>query len=354
MDHIARQKRLLKIMEAESLDALLVRKKQNISYLTGIKGEDAILFVSHQKTFLVAGRMYREEYARSSKNYTFKAIDDIGLSASIDKISNETRSARIGFESNTFSYSGYLDLKKSLKKKALVPVNALVENLRAIKDAREIKYIRKACEDASGVMEYAFKAVGISTKERFAKNAIEAYMTKKGLIKASFDIIVASGKNASMPHATASRKNIRKGEMVIIDLGTMNYDYNSDLTRTHFLGRIDREYLRVYNIVLDAQKKAIESIKPGIEAKYIDNISRQYISDKGFGRYFIHSLGHGIGLETHEKPHISKNSMDILEENMTMTVEPGVYIPGWGGVRIEDVVLITKHRCEVLTEGCRK
>jgi len=142
--------------------------------------------------------------------------------------------------------------------------------------------------------------------------------------------------------------------MVVIDLGTMNCGYNSDLTRTVFLGRINRKYSRIYNIVLDAQKKAIESIRPGVTAGYIDNISRQYIINKGFGKYFIHSLGHGIGLEVHEAPRISRNNSTILKKNMVITIEPGIYIPGWGGVRIEDVVLITKNGSEVLTKSNKK
>jgi Xaa-Pro dipeptidase len=155
-----------------------------------------------------------------------------------------------------------------------------------------------------------------------------------------------------MPHAPISGKNIKKAKMVIIDLGTMACGYNSDLTRTFFMGRIDRKYLNIYNTVLDAQKTAFEHVKPGVEARSLDAISRQYLSNKGLGSYFIHSLGHGIGLEVHEEPSISRNSNIVLRENMVITIEPGVYIPGWGGVRIEDVVIVSKSGCKILTEKC--
>lgn len=142
--------------------------------------------------------------------------------------------------------------------------------------------------------------------------------------------------------------------MVVIDLGAMDYGYNSDLTRTVFLGRIERKYSLVYQTVFDAQKKAIEAVRAGIRANLIDNISRQYIRDKGFGRYFTHSLGHGVGLETHERPAVSRRSKALLEKGMTITIEPGIYIPGWGGVRIEDTLLVTEKGCEILTGGCGK
>ncbi|MFC1509879.1 M24 family metallopeptidase [Candidatus Omnitrophota bacterium] len=354
MDYIARQKILLRALGAESLDSFLVRKKQNISYLTGTRGEDAVLFVSHKKSFLVTDSRYKEEYARFSGRYSLKIIDGRGLASTISKISNDRRLRRIGFESEASFYSEYIDLKKKLKNKKLVPVKGAVEKMRILKDIDEIVHIRKACRTGADLMKYAMSVAEPSRKEECVKNMIEAYLAKKGIEKAGFDIIVASGKNASMPHAPVSKKNLKKGEMVIIDLGTRDYGYNSDLTRTVFLGRIDRKYLRIYNIVLDAQKRAIEAIKPGLKANYIDDISRKYISNKGLERYFIHSLGHGIGLETHERPHISMNNKDMLEKNMVITVEPGVYIPGWGGVRIEDTVLITKNGCEVLTKRCRK
>ncbi len=354
MNYAKRQGKLIKLLRSKSLDTLLVRKKQNIFYLTGVKGEDAILFFSGRQNFLITDSRYKEEYSRRIKNCQVKVVEEKDKYAYLEETSRKTRSRRIGFESNYFSYSEHSSLKKKMGKISLVPVSNIIESLRMIKDRYEIKLIKNACKDGCSIMNYAVKTVGPHLSEESIKNRVEQRIASKGIKRADFDIIVAAGKNASMPHASASRKKVKKGEMVIIDLGTMNYGYNSDLTRTVFLGRIDRKYLRIYNIVLDAQKKAIENIKPGLSAGHIDRISRQYISSKGLGRYFIHALGHGIGLETHERPSISRSSSILLEEDMIMTVEPGVYIPGWGGVRIEDVVLVTRDGCEILTKGCKK
>ena len=354
MDYTLRQNKLLDLLGANSLDALLIRKKQNISYLVGTKGEDAVLFISHEGNLLITDSRYREEYARSIRHCPLKITDGNSIYAHIDKASRQGRSRRIGFEADHFSYSEIAALKKKLKARPLRQVKGMVESLRIVKDRDEIRCIEEACKTASDTMNYAIKITRPFISEGHIKNKIEAYIARKGIRKAGFDIIVASGKNSSMPHGSSSNDKIQKGEMVIIDLGTTHCGYSSDLTRTIFLGRIDRKYRRIYAVVLEAQKRAIDRIKPGAQAGYIDNISRQYISDRGFGKYFIHSLGHGIGLEGHEAPRISKDSGGILKRDMVITIEPGIYIPGWGGVRIEDTIRITDGGCEILTKRAKK
>ncbi len=337
MDYNSRQKKLLKILESKSLDSILIKKKENISYLTGASIDEAILFVCSGENFLTIKSKNQKEYAKS-----------------IEEVSQKNHLKRIGIESDIFSHSKYNSLKKNLKNKTLISLKDAIESLRMVKDKDELRYIKASCKYADQVMNYALENVKPSIKENALKNRIETYLTKRGFKRAGFDIIVASGKNASKPHAKISQKTIKKGDMVVIDLGIVNHGYNSDLTRTCFLGRINRKYSRIYNIVLDAQKKAIERIKPGLSAKYIDNISRQYIINKGLGKYFMHGLGHGIGLQVHEKPRISKNDNTILKKDMVVTIEPGIYIPGWGGVRIEDVVLITKNGSQILTKSSKK
>ncbi|MDP6685903.1 MAG: Xaa-Pro peptidase family protein [Candidatus Omnitrophota bacterium] len=355
MDHKKRQKNLIKILKKTSLDALIIRKKQNIAYLTGTRGEDAILFTSGAKNCLITDSRYKEEYADQGKNCGIWIMKQKkGVACSLEEISRKTRAKHIGFEEDHLRYSEYKEIKKKLKNKNLVPVKGVVENLRMIKDSYEITHIKNACKYGSSVMNHALKIVKPGETEKHIKNRLNSYIVNRGLNRADFELIVASGKNASMPHAVSSNKKIKSGEMIVIDLGIMNYGYNSDLTRTVFLGRIDPKYRRIYNIVLEAQKRAIEHIKPGVSAGFIDSISRQYISNKGLGRYFIHSLGHGLGLETHEIPSLSTNNNTILEKDMVITVEPGVYIPGWGGIRIEDDILITKNGCEVLTNKAIK
>ncbi|MFH1478361.1 MAG: Xaa-Pro peptidase family protein [Candidatus Omnitrophota bacterium] len=355
MDYIKRQKNLITLLEKHSLDALLVKKEKNIAYLTGVKGESSLLICSKDKFILVTDPRYMEEYAPKKPLYRLNIIKGAAdIYTLISSICSSKKWKNIGFESHAFTYDSYIKFKKSLSNAYLKARPGLIEKLRAIKDTEEIRALRNACNKGVTIMNYAMKALRPSLTEKDVKFKIDSFMIKRSFIKAGFDIIVASGKNSSKPHAAISDKRLKNGEMALIDLGAMSCGYNSDLTRTIYLGRIDRKYLKLYNIVLDAQKKAIESIRPGLKASYIDNISRNYINHKGLGRYFIHSLGHGIGLEVHENPSISKNSNAILEENMAITIEPGLYIPGWGGIRIEDDILITNKGCEVLTKGCNK
>jgi len=353
MDYIKRQKKLIKFLEDRALDAFLVRKKENISYLTGARGNDSLLLVSKKGTILATDARYKEEYKKSAKNCSVRISRDKNLAAVIFDECKKAGLNKIGFESEHTSYQGYARLKKLFKGKKLVPVLSAVENLRIVKDRHEIMRIKRACLDGARLMNYAIKNLKAGISENRLKRMIEAYALENSIGPAGFDIIVASGRNSSMPHAASTDKLIRKNEAVTIDLGASYEGYNSDLTRTVFLGKINRKYLRIYEIVLASQGRAIERLRPGVYAKDIDAVSRQYISGKGMGRSFLHSLGHGIGRETHEMPTISQTSKIRLEQGMVITIEPGIYVPGWGGVRIEDTVLITRNGCEVLTKNAR-
>ncbi len=354
MDYSDRQKKLIKFLRGNSLDAFLVRKKENIAYLTGARGEDAVLFVRAGGNVLITDSRYEEEYKKSAEKCSVRITGSKNLWEIIAEACVETHSKSIGFETDSFSYHAYESLKKRLGHRKLIPQATTVENLRIIKDKSEIQDIRQACKYGVQLMNYAVKAAKPGVSEKSVKAAIEAYALKNNIELANFDIIVASGVNASMPHAVASERRIKKQEMVTIDLGAAYLSYNSDLTRTVFLGKINHNYLTAYNIVLASQATAIESLKPGVYAKDVDAISRRYISDRGMGSFFIHSLGHGIGRETHEIPAISQSSKTKLEQGMVITIEPGIYIPGWGGIRIEDTVLITADGCEALTKGAVK
>jgi len=354
MNYIDRQNTLIAYLKKKSIGAFLIRKKENIAYLTGSRGEGAILFISPKKNILITDSRYEEEYKKSAVKCSVRIAKNQFLGEIIKEICIEACSRLIGFEADNFTYQGYLNFKKQLGKIKLIPLTHIVENMRMLKDKSEIQLIRQACKYGAKLMNYAVKIAKPGISENSVKRAIEAYALKNNFSLADFDIIVASGANASMPHAAASERSIKKQEMVIIDLGAMHCEYNSDLTRTVFLGKINHKYLHIYNIVLASQSIAIEILKPGVYAKDIDAVSRQYISDRGMGSFFFHSLGHGIGRETHEIPAISQSSEIKLEKGMVVTIEPGVYIPGWGGVRIEDTALITENGCEVLTKGAVK
>jgi Xaa-Pro aminopeptidase len=354
MSYIDRQRKLTARLDKESVDAFLVRKKENIAYLTGSRGEDAVLFVSGKGSILITDSRYEEEYKKNAGKCPVKITKNKNLIESIIEICTETHSKSIGFEAGSFTYQAYANLKKYLGNRKLAPLTQIVEDLRVVKDKSEIQCIRRACKYGVQLMNYAIKAVRPGISENDVKRMIEIYALKNNISLAGFDIIAASGVNASMPHAAVSDKVIKNQEMAIVDLGAAYSGYNSDLTRTVFLGKINHNYLRLYNIVLAGQAIAIKSLKPGVYAKDVDAVSRRYISDRGMGSFFIHSLGHGIGCETHEIPAISPSSEIKLKKGMVITIEPGIYIPGWGGIRIEDTALITEDGCEILTKGAIK
>lgn len=354
MSYTDRRNKLTSLLSKKSIGAFLIRKKENIAYLTGSKGDDAILLVSPGENILITDSRYEEEYRKSAEKCSIRIAKNKDMGSTVAEACNEIHSGFIGFEADNFSYQWHANLKKRLGKRKLIPLARIVESLRVVKDDDEIHHIRQACVYGARLMNHAVRTLKPGISENSVKRAIEMYALKNNIELAGFDIIVASGVNASMPHAVASEKRIKRQEMITIDLGAMQDGYNSDLTRTVFLGKINHKYLHIYNIILAAQDVAIKNLKPGVYAKEVDAVSRQYISEKGMGSFFLHSLGHGIGREVHEIPAISRMSEMKLEKGMVITIEPGIYIPGWGGVRIEDTVLIAENGCEVMTKGAIK
>ena len=242
-------------------------------------------------------------------------------------------------------------LDKTNSQLRLVPVDRLVESLRAIKEAGEIELITKASEISDRAMEYIEGIIHNGMSEKEAAWEIEKFLREKGSEPIPFDIIVASGSNAALPHAKPSSRRIHPGEPIIIDIGARVEGYSSDLSRTICLGSPDDTFNKVYQVVLSAQSTAIAQIEEGMTGDQADGIARAIIEQAGYGEAFGHSLGHGIGLAPHEPPRLGPNSTDVLTSGMVFTVEPGIYLSGWGGVRIEDTVTLGKDGVKVLTRA---
>ena len=257
---------------------------------------------------------------------------------------------RIGFEEN-LSFNIYENFKNVIGKE-MVPL--YIESLRNIKDEEEIKKIKKACSIADKCYKHILKFVKVGMKEIEVRNEMLRYMMELGASKESFDIIVASGKRGAMPHGVASNKRIKEGDFVTLDFGCINDFYCSDITRTFVMGEPSKEMKHIYDVVHEAQLKGLEVIKPGIKAKDVDFACRDFIDKMGYGDYFTHSTGHGLGIVVHDSLAISPRSETVLKEGMVFTVEPGIYVEGLGGVRIEDDVVVTKDGCEVLTKASKK
>jgi len=345
-----RLQKLLNRLKEESLDGLLVSLPANISYLSGFVSADAYLLVSKKESVYFTDSRYTEEVRPKLKSIaSLKKINGSVFTLIADTCRG-LGLKRIAFEERQMPYAEYKKIKENLKAKAyLIPSHNLIESLRQVKDAGEIEKIKEALRITGLALEFIGEFIRPGLKELEAAGELERFVRYQGAQEAAFNIIVASGPNSAYPHHRPGQRIIRKDDLVLVDIGVDYFGYKSDLTRVFFLDKIKGLNRRIYEIVLKAQAKAIGKIKPGVEINRIDSLSRNYIADKGYAKYFGHSLGHGIGLQTHEAPSISARNEGILAPGMVFTVEPAIYLPGKFGIRIEDMVLVTNKGCEVLS-----
>lgn len=339
-------------MSAKKLDAILVTDLKNIRYLTGFTGSNAYVIVSSERAFFLTDPRYASQSAKEVKGFRVKifkkALDTVAQTVASTKV------GVIGFESSSMSFESHSKLAKALRAKArLKAAPGFFSTLRRVKDRFEIEKIREAASLLDKGFARAMKAVKPGTMERDAAFSIESFWRKRGAEGLAFDTIIASGARGALPHGKASEKLIKKGELIVVDMGVLLNGYNSDGTRTFVTGSPTSKQKEIYNIVRDAQAAAIDSIRPGVKASEVDLAARRVIEKAGYGKFFGHGTGHGVGLEIHEAPGLGPASNEVLEEGMVITVEPGIYLPGWGGVRIEDMALVTKGGADILTSTTR-
>ncbi|MCX5680228.1 MAG: Xaa-Pro peptidase family protein [Candidatus Omnitrophica bacterium] len=348
LEHKKRLSGLRQAIKDASLDSFLVTNATNVSYLSGFRGTDAVMLVTADAGYFLTDSRYIEEAEKEIAGHLDVRLVEESIFASIDAIVRSKKLKDLGFESMDLPYGVAQKLKGLLSKTGFVPVKNLAEILRSVKDHGEIGRIRKAVRLAEEVFERAAGSVRPGVSEELIKREIELDLISKGSTCA-FEPIVASGLNSSKPHARATNRSFKNNDFIMIDMGAKVDGYNSDLTRTVVLGRMQERFRKIYKTVGQAQLKAIDRITPGAKASDIDKAGRDHIKKSGFAKYFGHSLGHGVGMDVHEEPSISPSSKTRLVEGMIFTVEPAIYIPGFGGVRIEDMVLVTKRGCEILT-----
>lgn len=350
----ARIKNIYASLRKHKLDGFIVSSPANITYLTKYASRDSYLLVSVKRNVYFTDSRYTEEAGQGLKGVA--EIEKINGSAFklIAASCNRLRLKHIGFEERHLTFGEYYKIKENLARAAFVPVANLIEDPRQVKDAAELKQIRKAVEIAVYALKYIKKFIFPGRKEIEVAAELERFIRYQGAQGTAFSIIVASGPNSSRPHHISSQRVIKNNEPVLVDIGAEYNGYKSDLTRVYFLGKIISLYKEIYDIALYAQAQAIKEIRPGVDIKEIDGTARKFISKKGFGEFFGHALGHGIGLEVHERPGISGKSVSKLKAGMVFTVEPGIYLPGKFGARIEDMVLVTRKGCEVLSGSLNK
>ncbi len=339
--------KLRQSLKDQELDALLITSAQNRRYITGFTGSAGVVLVTVDKALFITDFRYTEQAGEQVKD--FEIIEHKQpIHQEVAEQVKKLGSRKIGFEKADLTYGLFEQYRDQIEAE-LVPTSGLVEKLRLIKSAEELDIIKSAAQIADAAFEHILTFIKPGVKEIDVSNELEFFMRKQGATSSSFDIIVASGLRSALPHGVASEKEIQKGELVTLDFGALYKGYASDITRTVAVGAISDELRSIYNTVLEAQLKGMEGIKAGITGKEADALTRDYIEEKGYGSYFGHSTGHGLGLDVHEGPALSHRSQQVLEEGMVVTVEPGIYIPDVGGCRIEDDTLVTKDGNESLS-----
>lgn len=349
------QKRVAKLRDQltkHSLDAMLVLKPENRRYLSGFTGSSGYLLITQTDAVLLTDFRYTGQAQEQAADFR---IVEHGSSAP-DSIKEELHKLgvnKLGFEKDYLTYGLFTLYKEKFATVEMVPTEGIIEKIRAIKDADEVELIRKAADIADQAFTHILGYLKPGTAERDIALELEYFMRRKGAKGPSFDTIVASGVRSSLPHGVASDKLLQKGDFVKMDYGALYEGYCSDITRTVVLSEASDKQKEIYGIVLEAQLYALEHLKPGMTGKQADALARDIIKEKGYGDNFGHSLGHGLGLYIHEGPRLSMLSDDVLEPGMVVTVEPGIYVPGFGGVRIEDDVLITSAGIEIITHSTK-
>jgi Xaa-Pro aminopeptidase len=353
MDVAGRAARLRGLLADAGVDALLVTHLPNIRYLAGFTGSAAQLLVTPDALLFTTDGRYRTQAREQLDAAGVDAAVEIGatqaaqrevISAALDP------AARLGLEAHAITWAQQRDWTEAAAGHELVPTTGLVERLRAVKEPGEVARIRAACAIADDALGALLPRLADRPTEREFALELEVEMRRRGASGNSFDPIIASGPNAAKPHARPSSRRVERGELVVIDFGCIVDGYCSDMTRTVSVGDPGPDARRIFDVVRESQWAGRDAVRSGVECAVIDQACRDVITAAGWGDAFVHSTGHGVGLEIHEAPRVAASARDTLEPGSVVTVEPGVYLPGIGGVRIEDTVVVTSDGAEPLTE----
>ncbi len=349
MDYRGRQRRLAGALEARRLQALLVTHLPNVRYLCGFTGSAGVLLVADGKsTFFTDGR-YREQ-ARAEVQGARVVVPKGPILDAAARAVADSRVKTVGLESEHMSVAAEAQVARTLRSQArLRPTQGLVEAHRMVKEPAEVERIRTAVRLGSSLFETAVAAIRPGVPERTVAAELEYAARHAGADGMSFETIVAAGPRSALPHGLASMQPIPRRGFVVLDFGVILAGYCSDMTRTVYVGKPTAGVRRLYQAVRDAQQAATEAVRPGRKVSEVDGAARSVLRRARLARYFTHSTGHGVGLEIHEPPRIARGQQEVLRPGMVITIEPGVYVPGYGGVRIEDMVVVTTASCEVLT-----
>ncbi|KUO68746.1 MAG: hypothetical protein APF77_14665 [Clostridia bacterium BRH_c25] len=353
---MCRVQKLEEILKAGNLDGMLLVNDSNIRYISGFTGSESYVIISAKARIFITDSRYTEQAEAECDGFEIVRWRSPmpGLVETIQQVCKTNGVKVLGFEQGKVTYELYEKLAKGLEGVKPVPTSQLVEGIRYVKDEGETECIRNAAKIADEAFEEILKYIKVGVTEKDIERELQYLIKKKGAEDIGFPIIVASGKRSSLPHAIPSDKSIEKGDFITMDFGAMYKGYRSDMTRTVVVGEADEKQREIYNIVKAAQAEGVLAIKAGVSGKIPDDCARGYIENAGYGDFFGHGLGHGVGLDIHEEPFMSQSCKKTLVEGNVITVEPGIYLPDWGGVRIEDTVLVKADGAEILTKASKE
>jgi Xaa-Pro aminopeptidase len=353
MDVAARISRVRERLPDAEVDALVVTHLPNVRYLTGFTGSAAMLLVTGERALLTTDGRYRTQAAEQLAAAGVDAEVEVGATTDAQRAALASAlptGARVGLEAHAVTWASQRGLAEALAAHELVPTDGVVEALRRVKEPAEVARIRAACAIADDALASLLPTLVDRPSEREFALELELSMRRRGASGNSFDPIVAAGPNGALPHARPTDRPIDAGELVVIDFGCIVDGYCSDMTRTVSVGDPGADARRLWDLVCESQRAGRAAVRAGVACSEVDRACRDVIVDAGLGDAFVHGTGHGVGLEIHEAPRVAASARDTLEPALVVTVEPGVYLPGVGGVRIEDTLVVTADGSEPLTE----
>lgn len=350
---MSRLQKLRRKLGEKGLEAILITQPENRRYLSAFTGSEGWLIITHNSAAIAVDFRYVGQAKNEAVNWEVIQIKGKVIDW-LPEIISDLNLHEVGFEADSVTVTLYHELVEVIKRKQLpcqlIATSGLVESLRALKEPEELESILRAVNLTDKAFEHALTISHPPITEKDLAWEIEKFLRDKGSGTVPFDLIVASGPNSALPHAKPSERKIAFGEPILIDIGAKVDGYCSNLSRTLYLGKPDKEFSTIHEVVLGAQLAALAIIEAGMTGNVADSSARTIIEEAGYGKGFGHSLGHGIGLSPHELPRLAPDSSDVLIDSMVFTVEPGIYIEGWGGVRIEDVVVLEKNKPKVLSK----
>ena len=345
--NFSRVNKLITQASINNCSGFMLKDSNNIKYFSGYTGE-GVAIVSETGCAIITDGRYAEQAQKQAEGYEIYIFESGSYLDTLKDTCDKLNIDSMCYEADIVTCDEFNTMKASFATINLVPTKAVGMTIRKIKDASEIKIMKKAAAITDELLEMAFLLSKPGITELDLDAELAYLLRKKFRAESAFDTIVASGENGSMPHAFPTDRVFKSGEMITLDFGAALSGYKSDMTRTYAIGEPSEKMNEIYEIVKEAQHLAQNALKPGVACKDIDAVARDYITKKGYGEYFAHGLGHGVGLDIHEFPRLGSTSNDILQENMVVTVEPGIYLPGVGGVRIENTCVITKDSSKAL------